>query len=161
MGVVKVTRSLDPKLLPGLVAHGQARSMQRRPSPSAPPETLKGRRSSFVRFRGNEAVLRLAGAAETDATTLDKSCRTTLLKVACMYCRAPLGIKDGLGTEGTSHGICEICWKARLPGHPYPGPSFLERLTESAEVVLRLRDQSEFIMREARILHPIEIQGAG
>jgi len=44
----------------------------------------------------------------------------TVLKIECMYCRKAMGEKDGKGTEGTSHGICEECWSERFPGIPYP-----------------------------------------
>lgn len=46
----------------------------------------------------------------------------TVLKVACMYCGADMGTKDGQGTEGTSHSICEACWHERFAEYgPYPG----------------------------------------
>lgn len=37
-----------------------------------------------------------------------------------MYCGADMGEKDGKGVEGTSHGICEKCWKGIYPEHTYP-----------------------------------------
>jgi len=34
---------------------------------------------------------------------------TTILKIACMYCRTPMGEKAGHGVSGVSHSICREC----------------------------------------------------
>ena len=33
----------------------------------------------------------------------------TKIRVLCQYCGHLMGIIDGFGTSGTSHGICEDC----------------------------------------------------
>ena len=44
----------------------------------------------------------------------------TVLKIVCMWCHKPMGEKDGLGVKGTSHSICEGCWKMHYPEYEYP-----------------------------------------
>ncbi len=44
----------------------------------------------------------------------------SVMKIACMYCQKDMGEKDGLGTEGETHSICEECWKERYPQWLYP-----------------------------------------
>ncbi len=46
----------------------------------------------------------------------------TTLKIVCMYCKDPMGEKDGKGVEGTSHSICRECWKEYCPNFKYPEP---------------------------------------
>ncbi len=40
------------------------------------------------------------------------------MKVLCYVCSADLGEKDGLGVEGTSHGLCPECLKRELEKLP-------------------------------------------
>ena len=35
----------------------------------------------------------------------------TTMKVVCAWCGADMGEKDGLGNTGTTHGICEKCFR--------------------------------------------------
>lgn len=44
----------------------------------------------------------------------------TILVIICSYCRIKMGEKDGEGTEGNTHSICEKCWEELFPGIPYP-----------------------------------------
>ena len=44
----------------------------------------------------------------------------TILRTICMWCKKPMGEKDGKGVEGDSHSICEKCWKIHYPQYPYP-----------------------------------------
>jgi len=33
------------------------------------------------------------------------------MKIVCAYCGKDMGEKDGEGIEGSSHGVCEQCFK--------------------------------------------------
>ena len=35
--------------------------------------------------------------------------RTKVMKIICAYCLKTIGIKDGKGIEGITHGVCEEC----------------------------------------------------
>lgn len=35
----------------------------------------------------------------------------TTLTVTCAWCSSPMGTKEGEGVEGTSHGMCDSCYK--------------------------------------------------
>jgi len=35
----------------------------------------------------------------------------TTMKIVCAWCGADMGEKDGQGTTGTTHGICEKCFR--------------------------------------------------
>jgi len=40
----------------------------------------------------------------------------TVITVVCMYCKATIYVKDGLGVSGVSHGICADCVPAVSAG---------------------------------------------
>jgi len=37
-----------------------------------------------------------------------------LIVIVCMTCGDYVGVKDGLGRTGISHGVCPICYKAMM-----------------------------------------------
>lgn len=39
---------------------------------------------------------------------------STVIYTICMYCKRFIGTKDGGGIYGTSHGICEECYKKQI-----------------------------------------------
>ncbi|MFA5937187.1 MAG: hypothetical protein WC822_04925 [Candidatus Paceibacterota bacterium] len=44
----------------------------------------------------------------------------TILKIVCMWCKTPMGEKDGKGQSGETSSICRNCWDTHFPGTEYP-----------------------------------------
>ena len=44
----------------------------------------------------------------------------TVLTVRCGWCSAPMGVKDGHGVSGESHGICPDCFAKMSPPRAFP-----------------------------------------
>jgi hypothetical protein len=62
---------------------------------------------------------------------------STVLKMECMYCGAPMGEKDSQGVEGVSHGICRKCWARDFPDEPYPEDDTVRMCPFRSEPVIK------------------------
>lgn len=66
----------------------------------------------------NEICLMKRGEVENcfECPKYGHECMKTRMLIVCMDCNMQIGVKDGLGKSGITHGLCESCFKEKNKG---------------------------------------------